>query len=281
MTKKTKRLKRERVNRFLKNIREHGQRRANTILQKRVVKRYEAVEQSPDEPKPVQKPKGRFDQWFDEWLDEASDAKILGVIVLLYGIGSAFYSGILHFGGYPFKEVYGVFFLILIALLLVFLLMRCYRYAAEKTNIFGSSRSWFMRFDDFIANDFETFGRESDEEGLKHNLSWKLAAATFYLPLLGIATGLVYCLLLAVLILDWARLLCIGFANLCFVITPRDAAWAYVLWAIIGGGGFVFFPGDTLTHFFMGFTASSLFGLCVFLCKELCEKKYRTPYFPT
>lgn len=227
-----------------------------------------------------------FWERFDEWMDkDPFGIKIFVVIVVLYGAGSAFYAWVLYFGGYPFKETYKFFFLSLIPISIAFLFMRWYRHTAEergvfgRNEIFGSTRSWFMRFDDFVANDFERFAKESEKTSLGRSPSINLLTATLFLPLLEIAAALIHVFLLAVLALDWIRILSVGTVNVCLKMTPNNVSWAYVF-GTIASAVLSFFFSHIAENIAMGALFGGLACACLCLTKDFRKRKYGTPYFP-
>lgn len=230
-------------------------------------------------------PKQRwFDEKLDAWMENDTGIRLWCVIVVTYCVGATFYAGIIHLGGYPYGKAYGIFFVSLAATLLAFVAITGYQDSISNNTVFGSPRSWFVRFNGLFENSFEQFNRNMLEKSDKRSRLVNLFTLGLLLPLLGVALGIVYALIVVVLLLDWIRIIVIGFANLCFWLTPGSKpklAFAYyALGAVMGVLSAIVSHQDKANMLFFMFIAGPMWS-SVFCIKIMRRIRHGTPYFPT
>jgi hypothetical protein len=211
---------------------------------------------------------------------------------LSYLAGVALYTGLGALYGYPFT-VFWIFIGTLIWCPLALGVLSFYEESLCTSRVFYSPRSWFRWFMDFFEDNFEQRTRDVWQIAEQREGILRIGIKSFCLPIYFVLLAIVLVLLGLVLLLDWIRLLIIGFGNLCFRITPTPntremLAWAYIQWAGIGAVVSLFFYSykiygnlDFTIYLLTGVAFGGAIGAFVSLYKGIRAKEHSTPYFPT
>ncbi|MBI2120012.1 MAG: hypothetical protein HYT94_00100 [Parcubacteria group bacterium] len=272
--KKMRRQNKERRKRTAKYAVENTAGNINAYEMKRV-----AVPES--KPAPEGKTSG---QSFNAWLSEMTDNELRIWTLLCYCAGVSLYSAFSMVAGYTFWKTCAVFAGAAFTGIITHLCVLIYIVCVRRNRVFGSYRSWFMRFDDFLEDDFERFAERiaiKTNRWSNEDIYGKVIVIILFLPIFGLAGGMVAALLVFILLLDWMRLAVIGLANLCFTATPSNAALGLCLGVSYGAAiatyvnwGLKFNP--SLFIILIGGMA----GACASLYKEVRKQRYGSPYFP-
>lgn len=256
MSKRTRRQNKRRMEEALKNYQTH----VGENAQKRILE-------------PESEPKRRTSS-FSECREKWFEANSSFFISFFYLVGIGFWALLGTLGGYPLWLAFAGFGGGTIWFYGLLAVTSGYRQIVKNNRMFYSRRSWFRQFFDFIEDELDQM------ESYEKDLLKQIAKFFFVLPVFLLVLALIYTTLLVILVLDWMRLLVIGFVNLCTAIFLRTVGWAYVFGVILGS--FIAFPvHGHPTTFMLTALFSGLIFVGFFFYKEARKKKYGTPYFPT
>lgn len=224
------------------------------------------------------------DKSFNAWLEEMTATELRIWTLACYCAGVALYSAFGMIVGYSFWRTCAVFVGTAFSGVITYFCTGVYSIYAGR-RVFGSYNSWFMRFHDFLEDDFEQFLYRLTaitDMWNAENIYVKTMAIILFLPMFGLAIGMVAALEIFILALDWMRLIAIGCANISLFLVPYHPAVGFTLGAMASAAMSRSLDQNILFSFYaFWMITGGMAGMCASLYKELRKRKYGKPYFQT